>query len=136
MIDSAGLPDTRIRPLLKKNISKVISKIGKAFTNSEKSKMFFYNLIKEKDYASASPIMQKTMANLISIDLTKSLAKIKIPTIIIWGEKDKTTPLYMAKILENNIANSELIILPNANHSPHFTHSKVIAKIINEKINF
>ena len=38
------------------------------------------------------------------------------PTLLIFGDKDKETPLYMARRLKNGIAGSRLIVIKGAGH--------------------
>ena len=40
-----------------------------------------------------------------------------------WGEEDKDTPLYMAKIMEKNIKDSGLVVLKNAGHFSYIDKS-------------
>lgn len=60
--------------------------------------------------------MKKTFVNVVNYDQTKMLKNIKTKTLIVWGEKDKETPLYMAKIMRKNLPNSRLVILEDCSH--------------------
>jgi len=51
-----------------------------------------------------------------SIDLQNEAANIKVPTIIIWGEKDVLIPVRHARKLANLIKKSKVIILPKVGH--------------------
>jgi pimeloyl-ACP methyl ester carboxylesterase len=44
--------------------------------------------------------------------------KLSIPTLVIWGEEDRTTPLAQGKILAGLIPGSELKIMPKVGHLP------------------
>ncbi len=69
------------------------------------------------DYSSLkSDIMRDTFNKVISLDLKANLVLIKCPTLLIWGENDKDTPVYMGKIMEKHIPDSGLVILKNAGH--------------------
>jgi pimeloyl-ACP methyl ester carboxylesterase len=70
------------------------------------------------------------MKNLITVDLKKQLKNIKIGTLIIWGKKDKATPLSDAYIMQKEIAGSKLVVINNASHSPHMTHPQDVANAI------
>ncbi|HEY8402667.1 MAG TPA: alpha/beta hydrolase, partial [Cytophagaceae bacterium] len=49
----------------------------------------------------------------------KELAKIKVPTLLIWGEQDKVTPLEVAfQFLELLSAKSELHVIDHCGHAP------------------
>ena len=75
-----------------------------------------YRLIGWRDYAKARGIMREVLAKVIREDLTSVFLKIKAPTLIIWGEKDKITPLEDALLMKDHIKNSSLSILPDAGH--------------------
>lgn len=71
-----------------------------------------------KDYNSLSDIEKKSFINIVNEDFTHALKTINTPTLIVWGDKDKTTPMYMAKKFHKKIKNSKLIIL----HGEHFAY--------------
>ena len=48
-----------------------------------------------KDYASLSPEMRKTFVKVVNYDQSDKLAKIKNSTLLVWGDKDTETPLWM-----------------------------------------
>lgn len=96
---------------IKKHIKKSTFNLIKKFVKKEKLKSFY-----SKDYLSLSPIMQQSFIKIINEHLNDKLCKIQNKTLIINGENDKETPLYMAKTLNKNIKNSSLIILKDAGH--------------------
>ena len=70
-----------------------------------------------------SDVMRETFNKVINLDLTDKLKLIKRPTLLIWGENDTETPVYMAKIMEKEIADSGLVILENAGHFSYLDSS-------------
>ncbi len=46
------------------------------------------------------------------------LAKIKVPTLVVWGREDLLTPLAGGKMMANEIAGSEIVILDRCGHVP------------------
>ena len=60
--------------------------------------------------------MRETFKKVINLDLTPNLKDITRPTLLIWGENDIDTPVYMAKTMEKNIKDSGLVILKDAKH--------------------
>ncbi len=61
---------------------------------------------------------------------TKSLAKIKIPTLVLAGEKDALTPPKTMKKMAKRIKNSSFYIVPNSGHmtpleNPEFVNDKI-----------
>ena len=64
----------------------------------------------------ATPEMRPTFLSVINEDLTEDMKKIKIPTLIIWGEDDDITPIEFGKRMNSLIPNSKFLILPRAGH--------------------
>lgn len=68
------------------------------------------------DYLALSDNMKKTFKNIVNTHLNDFLKDVKVPTLIVFGKNDKTTPLYMAKYLHKKIKNSKLILIDDAGH--------------------
>ena len=132
LIDSAGVYHDDLPIRFKRYMFESISKIGKKLSSSEKLKELLYNVIGETDYKNANPDMRQTMINLLSSDKMLNFAKINSPTLIIWGEKDKITPLKDGKLIHGLIKNSKLYIVKGAKHSPQFTNAEEVADTIFE----
>ena len=130
LIDSAGIYHDEFHVKIRLLFFQLLAKLGKNFSSSAVLKNLMYKMTGESDYNNATPLMKKTMTNLIKIDLSLSLNKIVTPTLIIWGENDKVTPLNDAKIIHRLIKNSKLHIIKGAKHSPHFTHAEEVSDII------
>jgi len=60
--------------------------------------------------------LSKIFSNVVSEDLVKHLSDINIPTLIIWGDKDRVTPIDFAYLMKNKIKYSKLDILNSAGH--------------------
>ena len=83
------------------------------------SKQNYYYLIKtsgSNDYKELSVTMKQTFNNIINEDLSSFLKKIEVPTLLIWGSQDKTTPLKMGKKFRKKMNNSELVVLKGCGH--------------------
>lgn len=121
LTDSAGV---KPKMTFRKFYNRIVFKIGKVFL-----KVFIPKKIRDQkmqeyrdkhsspDYkALKSDVMRETFKKVISLDLTKNLKEIERPTLLVWGENDIDTPVYMAKIMEKNIKDSGLVILKDAKH--------------------
>ena len=75
--------------------------------------------------------MKKTFVNIVNTFLEKYVININIPTIIFWGQKDKETPLYMAKRFKRLIKNSELVIIKNAGHFAYLQDLNTFVNVLN-----
>ncbi len=134
LLDSAGIPARGLRAL-KKNIFRVVAKVGGALVTSERFRDLLYKFARVGDYRKATPEMRQTMANLLSVDLSKVLHKIQCPTLIIWGANDTTTLLSDGELMHRGIRASRMIVIPDARHSPHITHRDKITEILTNEIN-
>jgi len=88
---------------------------------------FFYKFLRHYDYVKAEGTMKETIKKVLQEDLFPELAKIKIPTLIIWGRKDKLVPVKYAYDFYQEIENSKIVILRGIGHSPHLEVPDVLA---------
>lgn len=68
------------------------------------------------DYCKLSDDMKKTFVSIVNTPLEEYCPQIVARTLIVFGERDNETPVYMAKRLNRLIKNSELVILEGAGH--------------------
>lgn len=137
LTDAAGVKSKRS---LKKSLKIYSYKISKAFLRlvlpKEKYEKKLEEIRKKKgssDYAAlTSDVMRETFQRVIHLDLTPNLKKIKQPTLLIWGENDKDTPLYMAKIMEREIPDSGIALLEGAGHFSYLDQPQKYLVIANE----
>jgi len=134
LIDSAGIFHNELPIRLKRIVFKNVANVGKKFTKSEILRKVLYKFAREGDYESASENIKKTIADLVNTDLRPILKDIKTPTQIIWGENDQITPLKDAYLINKLIKGSKLDIIKNARHSPFYTDSEEVVKIIKNDI--
>jgi pimeloyl-ACP methyl ester carboxylesterase len=52
-------------------------------------------------------------------DLFEKIHNIKVPTLIIWGRKDRLIPLKIGQQFAQDIANSQLLVFDQLGHVPH-----------------
>ena len=96
---------------LAKSAKRATFNILKRFTPKENLKAFY-----SKDYLSLSPVMRQSFIKIVNEHLDDEANKIKNQTLLIFGKKDKETPLYMAKRLNEKIKNSKLSVYREAGH--------------------
>tara|TARA_Y100000310_G_scaffold336418_1_gene420913 strand:+ start:196 stop:966 length:771 start_codon:yes stop_codon:yes gene_type:complete len=90
----------------------------------------FYLFLRHKDYIKADGPMQASMRLVIQEDLRPFLTRIKVKTLLVWGEEDKMIPVKVSKIFKEEIKDSKLIILENNGHSPHLSIPERLSIII------
>ena len=82
----------------------------------EKIRNFVRSHFGSEDYKNASPRMREVFKNVISEDLSCCLDGIKASTLLVWGENDTATPLWMGKEMEKRIPDAALIVFQGAGH--------------------
>ncbi len=68
------------------------------------------------DYNALDDEMKKTFVKVISEDLSPLLPKVQASTLLIWGENDTETPLWMGQKMEREIRDAGLVIFENDGH--------------------
>jgi len=58
--------------------------------------------------------------DLLAEDVREELQSIRVPTLLVWGEKDPLIPPSIGELLRREITHSQLLILENAGHVPMF----------------
>jgi pimeloyl-ACP methyl ester carboxylesterase len=105
------------RKSIKKRILFVLAKVFKIFSFIPFLRKAFYKfIVRKSDYSYTDGIMKEIYLKAIKTDLSDILEKIELPTNIIWGEKDGITSLKQAKIINQRIKDSKLIVIPGADH--------------------
>ena len=125
LVDSSGIVDFSPRKVIKRYLFKTLAKIGFIFKKSVFLRKILYKFIREKDYFEANTAQRETMNHALAYSVKPFLHSITTPTLILWGENDQTTPLYLGKIFHQQIPNSNFIVLP-ARHSPIYTHPQLV----------
>lgn len=69
-----------------------------------------------EDYRNSSPIMKEVLKLTVNEDLTPCLSKIIVPTLLVFGSNDDATPLWMGKVMEQDIKESKLIVYEGCSH--------------------
>lgn len=65
-------------------------------------------------------------------DGTAALAEIKLPTLVLWGDSDKSYKWAQPQALWNGIENSQLAVLPNSGHNAHMEKPTLFNAIVKD----
>lgn len=82
------------------------------------------------DYQNASFIMRGVLVASVEDDISYCLPYIPCSTLLVWGENDTQTPLWMGKKMETNIKDSALIVLKKGDHFAYFHQSLTFLHIV------
>lgn len=91
----------------------------------------FYKRFGSDDYKNSAGIMRKVLVKVVNENLKPLLKDIKASTLIIWGDKDDATPLYMGKIMEKEIKDSGLVVFEGAGHYAYLDDYNKFVAVIN-----
>ena len=69
-----------------------------------------------RDYNALDDEMKKTFVKVINLDLTDLYEKFRASTLLIWGDSDTETPLWMGKEMEKRIPDAGLVIFEGGTH--------------------
>ena len=129
LIDSAGI---KPKYSFKKTFKRIFFKIQKFLVKNNVRNKACLTKYGSADYKALSSTEKVVFNKIINEDLSKYLEFMKQKTLIIWGEKDKDTPLYMARHLREKIKNSRLVILKGGSHFVYVEQTKFVIKCIKE----
>ena len=136
LIGSAGVkPKVKV----KKAVFGSIAKVGKIATSAPIINRLqpllrerLYKAAGSTDYLDANE-MQQIFLNTVNEDLLVYLSKIKMPTLLIWGEDDTETPMSDAKLMLSRLSDANLVGIANAGH---FVYVEAFDKVTAEMDKF
>ena len=106
-----GCAGLKPKNTLKKRAKKLCFNIAKRFVKKEKLTRFY-----SSDYLSLNGVMKQSFVKIVNEHLDGYLPYINNQTLIINGDLDRETPLYMAKKLNRNILHSRLLVFKGCSH--------------------
>lgn len=117
LVDASGIkPELTSKTKFKVKIFKLMKAIYiKLFGKENIDK--FYKRFGSSDYKAADGIVRNILVKVVNEDLTQLLSNIGVPTLLVWGERDGDTPLYMAEIMNEEIRDSKLVVLDGGHYS-------------------
>lgn len=82
------------------------------------------------DYNALDEEMRKTFVKIVGLDLSDRLNQIVQPTLLIWGDKDDATPLWMGKKMEKEIPDAGLVVFEGGTHFAYLEQLPRFNKIV------
>lgn len=133
LMDSAGIKPQKTLPQRGKSMCYHILKwFGKILPKRirKKYQTYLFSHFASKDYQNLKEEERQTFKNIVNEDLSYYLEDIKVPTLILWGEKDVDTPIKDGKMMEAKIEDSALISFAKGTHFSYLEYSNQINNII------
>ena len=117
LVDSAGIPPKRgWRYRRRVAVAKLGRLIGKLGAPGQRLQERMRARVASRDYLEASEAMRGTFRLVIAADLRERMPRIGAPTLLVWGESDDDTPLWMGQEMERLIPDAGLVVLEGAGH--------------------
>lgn len=134
LIDSAGIkpkrkPSYYFKVYTFKLVKNIVKLFPKKLSNLREKAL---NKFGSEDYKSSPEVLRKTMNIILNEDQKSIMPNIKVPTLMIWGDKDTATPLSDAKTMEKLIPNSGIALLEGTGHFSYLGNLPLCIKILNE----
>ena len=76
--------------------------------------------------------LQETFKKVITDDVRTDAAQLTLPTLLIYGEQDESTPVWYGEAFHQAIADSTLEILPGAGHFVHLDRPTEVTRAVTE----
>ncbi|KXK27061.1 MAG: 2-hydroxy-6-oxononadienedioate/2-hydroxy-6-oxononatrienedioate hydrolase [candidate division WS6 bacterium OLB20] len=91
--------------------------------------LYYKLIVRERDYLQAGTL-QETLKRVLSEHLDDRVRTIEEDTLLIWGQNDTSTPLWMGEQLQASIPSARLEVVEQATHGLPLKQPELVAKII------
>jgi len=128
LVDASAIRQPRRKMILLEKIMPILKPIVVG-----KLKQLIIKLLKfdKTDWSQIrNPELKKTFQNVIAENLKPSLPGIKSPTLVIWGEKDKITPIADGKLIAESIPGAKFAVIKNVGHFVFLEKPEEFVKLI------
>jgi len=100
----------------------------------------FSNLVNQETKETLRKVMSDThrrgfqlMATAIAkADMRRLYSSVKVPVLLVWGEKDNRAPVNIAHEMNNSIPNSKLVIIPGTGHVSNMEQPEWFNAVVKE----
>lgn len=126
LLDAAGVYE----PSIKKRLVEKMAKVGKPLKKIPVIDKAFHKITGSTDYSKAPENMKVTLANMLESDKSLDFSKVEVPTFILWGKKDTTTPPRQATTMYEKLPKAELKFYANWTHAPYISDAEGLARAL------
>jgi pimeloyl-ACP methyl ester carboxylesterase len=82
------------------------------------------------DYRAVSGVMRGTLVRIVNEDLRALLPKLRLPVLLIWGDKDTETPIADGQLMERLIPDAGLVVFEGAGHYAYLEQAARFCRIV------
>lgn len=131
LVSSAGVRASRTS---RRSVLQAVTKVGKVVTSPLPAAL--RQKLRGQVYKAAgsdmlvAEHMQDTFKKIVTDDVREDAARVSVPTLLIYGDRDQDTPLSHARVLQQAITGSKLEVVPGASHFIHVEHPDEVSQFI------
>ncbi len=132
--NSAGVKNrppfhSRLRLRCYKSVRDGLGRLG-ADGLAERLAARYHRRYGSSDFQQASAVMRQTLVKVVEQDLLGHAARVAIPTVLLWGDQDQETPLWMGRKLESAMLDAALVVYEGAGHYAYLDFPEKTARIM------
>lgn len=133
LLAAAGIRDQQS---FQRYVVKVIAKVGKAATfwlplkTRQRLRRKLYGAVGSDMFV--APHIQETFKKTVRQDVQADATQIRIPTLLVYGDKDTATPSLYGQMYQKLIADSRLMVVPGAGHHIHQEQADLVKQYIQD----
>lgn len=89
-----------------------------------------------RDFVARRAMNEKILAEIVedALDLTDRLSEIDVPTLVLWGDRDRIIDLSAARVYHRAIARARLVVMHGIGHCPQVEAPRATARRILETV--
>ncbi len=112
-----GVERFSLKRSLKRSLAWLIAKVLKPFRGIPQVERIRSRFYEKRDLGKLEGVMKETFLKVVAEDLTPCAKKISLPTLLLWGIRDRLTPVMDGEKLLEVIPGSYLKIFANVGHA-------------------
>lgn len=97
---------------------------------ADRARRFLYYIAGAREFIRAEGPMKQTFKHVVRDDLTGSMASVRVPCLLVWGEFDSIVPLPIARRMAEAIPNAQLKVISEEDHGVPFKKPELFTSYI------
>jgi len=127
LMDPAGIKDFSVKRLSLQLLSKLFAFVP------EEIRRKVVRVAMDEDYQQAGE-KQNLYRAVVGRDLTKSLAHITCPVVLMWGDEDSIVSFKQIKVYRRKVKDLLVRVIWGAGHDPHLTNQEAVMQVLREEL--
>lgn len=83
-----------------------------------------------EDYRNAKGVMRATFVKVVNDDVTPVLKDVQCPVLLVWGDQDTAAPLWMGKVMEQEMPDAGLAVFEGDDHWAYWHQSERFNRVL------